>query len=671
MYKHEMISSLKNHYDKNPKLVYYKKCLDDVNSLESSNFVKDSFGELLVDIPKQATILESVRITINYNIIDYYIYLYHKRKKNCTNYLIKLNDADKNKFLHQLVCVTEFNDVLSLAKDIIYPDISFVKDGEQNYHLYFIITKNPQKFKKKYYELKNLYEITGYVYGIDIFNLIKYQRIDRIVNFINKSGEGFNKYKNLNNFLGALKFQKWYQRDRILVMSGVIFQTLGTTYTDDIDILIIAEKVHVKKIQGMLKRFNDFNLSLDVSILASDGNWYSPKGMFRYRSIWLTYVLPSLTGAHDIFEIMSNPTFFYYFMGIKCSCLEMNIVKILQRANVSSLTDLIMLNKINNYDLGPRLCIPNMTVRQGKIMVFNNFRIKKLYEDIKQKLKLYYNYDMSLPEIKEFVTRCHTKVYNIYEGYIIRDPDTWIIKAFHRDVENKIYEKYISGANNLLDIGTGKLNDLRFWNYYKLKNVVGVEPSVESIKKAYEKLEKFKINEKLNITIINGFGNVPWENNSTYKKVYDYVYDVITFQHTIHYMIKDIQIVINNLKPVMKNGTKIIISCMDGNKIKEMIEKNGKVEIRNNQEPIFSIVPFEPDTEEYLVYFKGAYGVTSGSIEFIVDVNNLIEIFKQNNINLLERKNFLEYDSNLKKKMMPIQKMVSSYYISLVFIYNV
>jgi hypothetical protein len=136
----------------------------------------------------------------------------------------------------------------------------------------------------------------------------------------------------------------------------------------------------------------------------------------------------------------------------------------------------------------------------------------------------------------------------------------------------------------------------------------------------------------------------------------------------------NIQIVINNLKTIVKSGSKIIITCMDGNKIQEDFKKFGKVEVRNRQEPIFAIVPFYkvndiiPDIDNnILVYFKGAFGVSSGSLEPIIDINKLIRIFEENQYKLLERKNFADYNISIKGRLNPYQLKVSSYYMSIIF----
>ena len=69
-----------------------------------------------------------------------------------------------------------------------------------------------------------------------------------------------------------------------------------------------------------------------------------------------------------------------------------------------------------------------------------------------------------------------------------------------------------------------------------------------------------------------------------------------------------------------------------------------------------------------LVYFKGAYGVSSGSLEPIIDINKLIKRFQENNFKLLERKNFADYNLPIKNKLYPNQLRVSSYYMSLIFV---
>ena len=68
----------------------------------------------------------------------------------------------------------------------------------------------------------------------------------------------------------------------------------------------------------------------------------------------------------------------------------------------------------------------------------------------------------------------------------------------------------------------------------------------------------------------------------------------------------------------------------DANKIHNDFKKYKQVEVRNRQEPIFAIIPMYTERDNIpernnniMVYFKGAYGVSSGSIEPIIDIEKL------------------------------------------------
>lgn len=666
-----IIESVELHYKKNPKLIFYNECANKLKNIPKK-FLDDN---LITVLPKQEHYLESARIHICSHISEYNIYIYNKKKKNSTNLVLRYNDDMTYKLLYQLVAISKYNKIVSLIEKIDIPQIKFKKDKNNNNKIYVVISKTETKFEGNSMKLNNIYECAGYLFGKNISKFLKHQRLDRVKDFISGGGEALQIYENLDAFLNIAKKYDWAERDRFIIFSGAIFEALGTTYTRDVDVLFIQEKKSPQEAREIVNSLESTKYEIEVSVLANDGNWYTKSGVLKYKSLWLTSVLPSMVGAEDIFEIMTNPKFNFSFMGLKFASLDMNIKRFLQRSNVNSLTDLIMLRKLNGYRLGKHLCIPNMTVRQGKIKVFDNRAIINIHTDVQKKLKEYYNEDMPLEKIQKLLQKCNLQSYDIYKGKEIRDPDTNIIKAFHLSIKEKIYKKYIQNVDYLLDIGSGKLTDLRFWTNNHVKNVVGIEPSIESIKKGYERIEKFKPSTK--VYIINGVGDVDW-NDKIYSEVMKHKYDIITFSFTIHYMINKINILLHNLLNVVKTGTKIIITCMDGNKIHKAFQSDGRVEVRNDQEPIFAIFPNYnyrqkdiPDNDNnILVYFKGAYGVASGSIEPIVDIDKLIKNFNEYGFKLLERKNFLDYDTPIKHKMSYTQKRVSSYYMSIVFEFN-
>lgn len=669
MYKADILDSLHKYYNDNPKLIYYNECICEMNN---HKFNDDG---LLFRLKHNNHLLESIRINLCYNLDKYHIYLYNKRKNNCTNYVLKLNDDIVNKLLMQLVCITEYNDILSLAKNINIPNISFTKKEDKNY-ICFIISNKPKKFKHNVYEFKNLYEAGSYIFGIDTFTMLKYQRLDRIIEFIDKDGKSSKKYGMINDYLSYLKTLDWKLRERIMTFSGTMFSAVGLTYTHDIDLLILNENKPYTNTKAIINDINKLKpIEIEPHILANDGDWYRDgMAVYKYQKIWFNEVLPSLSGANNIFEVVANPKYNFSFMGMKFISIDMNIKRFLQRANPNSMADLIMFEKINGYKLGESLCIPNITIRQGKLTVFDEKTINNIHLVVKEKVKEFYDYDIPLQKVKNILKRCNLQSYNIYKGKNIYDPDTSIIKRFHLDVKQQIFYKYCKNIDYLLDVGSGQLTDARFWNKVGIKNVICIEPSIDSIKKGLDRLEKY--GTATNIKLINGVGDVDWKSDKKYAPIFANKYDVITFQYTIHYMIYNIDILINNILQVTKKGTKIIVNCMDGLLIHNKLQKHGRIEIRNDQEPIFAIVPLYdhkqsnlPKNSDVLVYLKGAYGVASGSIEPLINTNALIKKFDENNYRLLEIKKFLDYNSQNKNKMSKIQKEVSSYYTSLIFEY--
>lgn len=669
MYKSEIVSSLSDYSKKNPKLTFYGKCLDFINNYKFED-------DMVKNVTRDEYLLESLRITLCYDLDKYHVYLYNKRKDKCTNYKLNLREDIHKKFVHHLLCISNDNDILSLAKT--YEDVTIE-------YQFIIISKSPAKFKNKVHELKNLYEIGRYIFGLEIFDILKYQRLDRIKNFIENDHDGMEKYKRLNMLNKYLKTFDWQTRERMIIFSGTVLETIGLTYTRDVDLMIIDEHMDLKKVKQIFNKFsNHSELDVEPLILAGDENWYTQESQHHehshepniksnsYKKIWLTIMMPRIVGAENIFEIISNPKYNYGFCGLKISSLDMNVGRFLSRSNTNSFTDFIMMKKINGYDFGKSLCIPNMTIRQGKIIVFDDKKIQDMYKDIQKKLISYYNQRMEVDDIKHTLQKCNANAYDIYKGIQMHDPDTGLIKRFHLDVKQQIFSKYCKNVDYLLDIGSGQLTDTRFWNIVGIKHVIGIEPSLNSIKNGLKKLESYHIDT--DIDIINGLGDDIWKNDKKYNPIFEHKYDVITFQFMIHYMIKNIDDVLNNIKQVANPHAKIIITCMDGAKIHKKIHENKILEVRNKEEPIFAVIPMYdyklvslPDNNQSVVYFKGAYGVASGSVEPLVNIEKLISIFKEHNIKLVEIKPFLEYNSKFKNMMTPTQKSVSNYYTSIIF----
>lgn len=368
----------------------------------------------------------------------------------------------------------------------------------------------------------------------------------------------------------------------------------------------------------------------------------------------------------------NNETFNKYFIKIERKMI--NTLLCYDRVMLSNpvnFSQFMTTKYLIGLPLFDNVCVPNMEIINDELMIYNETNIEKLISKIHDDISDKYHIKISVKHLQKMITKCHEHGFEIYKGQPERDTDTDIVKKFHLDVKKSLYKKYCHNINFLFDSGCGRLTDLFYWNDSGIRNVYCVEPSVDSIESGKKRYEKVKRTIKTNILVINGFGDIDWETDVKYRSISDKKYDVITFHFTIHYMIDNIDMIMKNLKLISKNGTKIIITCMDGNLIKEHLKSssNSQIVVKNkNGKIIFAIGEYSDNS--ILVYLKGGYGMEYGSIEKIVDIDKLQKTFSKNNFKLIERKPFLQYDSNIKNIMTKEQKNISLYYTSIIFSYN-
>ena len=102
-------------------------------------------------------------------------------------------------------------------------------------------------------------------------------------------------------------------------------------------------------------------------------------------------------------------------------------------------------------------------------------------------------------------------------------------------------------------------------------------------------------------------------------------------------MIKNLNIVINNIKKLSKPGTIIIITCVNGDKIVEKLSNADSYEIKYYNSVYWGVYKFNSKdikNDAVLFYMKDVYGLEMGSEEYLVPVNSLIEQFKKNKIKI-------------------------------------
>ena len=160
MYKNNLLSSLTKYHENN-KSELYEKCL---RTIDSTPY--DENG-LLYILPKNTYLLECVHFTICNNASKYHIYLYNKKKTNCTNFIIKLNKTTTHK-------------LLSFFK--ISSNIKF-KTINNNTIMNIIISDKNIAFNDTFYEFENIRQLCEMDFSNDPENLLLMLMIHNITGY--------------------------------------------------------------------------------------------------------------------------------------------------------------------------------------------------------------------------------------------------------------------------------------------------------------------------------------------------------------------------------------------------------------------------------------------------------------------------------------------------------
>lgn len=606
----------------------------------------------ILKIPEEPYLLKAIQFNVTSNKYD--IYICEKEPKNeCYRKLILDDTSLKNLFCQILVCDDKsYWDGLDSETDIT----KYTKKIK-NKTIYIIFTKNI--IENSIYKIKNIVDLAPVFLGIDSLTFLKHQRLDRLVGMVKSTNKDI-KYAIdvLKEFRGSLSEFNLENRENMIIFSGAVLTALGMTYTVDVDIMILKNKEPPSYMAILKERLLKINEEIDYTMLASDGSWYKDGKSFAYQKEWLTYKLPRLGGAKDIFDIALNPTHHFYYLGIKFISIELTVQKLLARGIADAYVDIIMLYKINELKIDTNICVPNLSVICGHIIVYNDFNLVKLYEKIQARLKLWHNYNMSVIDIKKILDTCAGK-FKVYKKHDITDIDTLGIKKFHDAVKLSLIKKYAQNAEYLLDIRTCYSSETDIWIKNDIKNIYVIGSG------------KNKVNNigLSKIIHVDGKSDSVW--NGTFGKV---KFNCITLMFTLHHMIKNIDMLVKNIDMVSKKGTKIIILCLNGNKIhSELFKKNKIIEIRNEQEPVFGIynvdnIKFDmPRYQEMFVYLKGVPDMDKGVKEYLFDIGYVNSVFKEKGFNLIESEKLSNIHNDEYYKLTNLQKIIPSYYMSLVY----
>jgi SAM-dependent methyltransferase len=571
----------------------------------------------ITKIHENECMLTGIRLHMLYN--KFYFYLSSKQSFAPSVCYRQLNLSKNQSFNLQ-------NQISGLKKNTFH---ICNKEKASPLKSFFIISPTTIKEENEF-EINE--EIALGLIGINSLKFLEYQNLDNYCKIWSKTEKVF---KHLSEHKKEIKKLSWQDRDRILI-SDIAYNFLGTdsflNNKESWNIIVIPRKN--QKTNILLKNKNI------IELIETD----TAENIYIQ---WLMYKLPNLVGAPDIYTMLINTKYHFYFMGIKCISIFAAVEKSIYKSNGQSFLDMYLLKIINNLDCFNKLCIKNITFNQvnkkSETQINNNKVIELMYENINKFAKKLYNLDIPISHIKEHFKKCSDKFDTIYKNKVSYiDPLIREQIKIHRKVSNHYITKYGRNKESLLDMGSGKLSSAYIYATANIKNVYGVEPSTYSVQLAQEIAKK---NSKTNFTLINAFADKPLN--------LDAKFDVITFIFTIHYMFKNIDVVINNIKKASKPGTIIIITCVNGDKILEKMGKSNAYEIKYYNGVYWGVYKFNDNMEngQYLFYMKDVYGLEMGSEEYLVPVNQLITTFKQNDIKLIYSNDFKnEYNNTPNSK---------------------
>lgn len=227
------------------------------------------------------------------------------------------------------------------------------------------------------------------------------------------------------------------------------------------------------------------------------------------------------------------------------------------------------------------------------------------------------------------------------------------LRKYHNYIKRTYLNKYVLNDSSLLDLASGKGGDLSKWNDNKfIKSVTGYDINVESVKKARKRLFGMKIKKPIKFFIKDLSSNIINCN----KK-----YDIITSHFAFHYFFKNIRSLKNILSTInncSKSGTILMITMLDGNKVKDINNSNIQLNILDKNK-------ISNYGKRLCVRIKGTV-LDKPEIEYIVKPTFIIKKMKEIGFELIDTKSFDEIDN----KSFNLNKYDKSYsYMNRIYIF--
>jgi 2-polyprenyl-3-methyl-5-hydroxy-6-metoxy-1,4-benzoquinol methylase len=210
----------------------------------------------------------------------------------------------------------------------------------------------------------------------------------------------------------------------------------------------------------------------------------------------------------------------------------------------------------------------------------------------------------------------------------------------------------------LLDIGSGKGNDLTPWLNLKIKKVIGIDISEESIQEAKRRYNKNKNKDKIKVKYYKTNVGIYDQNimDKLDKEIKTGKFHIITCNFMIHYLFESPE----NLQNLFKIISKYLIT--GGYFIGTAINKNFLLktynDLKTNPTPLLEINPLNNFFNNSLIYNRkysirigkheeNTYFKNSSSVEYLVDFNELKRVAAIHNLQMIDYNEFKKIYFNL------------------------
>ena len=460
--------------------------------------------------------------------------------------------------------------------------------------------------------------------NIEVLRFYNYQNTNNFCSYL-KNLTNLDIKKSVDNFINFIEFYKQIPlniREKIIIFSGMILHSLGTTYTNDIDILIIAPNESVK--YNFLKYKNELNklITIDYHILFNDNEWYNNEGKcYVHCKHILNKFLPEKSGAFDISEIIGNPEHHFYFFGIKMISIDFTVNRLKRRSTSTAYCDLLNLERINNYNIG-KLCIPNYNYSLHTTIT----PLWNTQNYIRMKIKIYYkkwfNINLSDEYLEKKFPNCSNNSLDVFNSKNIIS-NNLIINSYI-NIFYLIYKKIIASFDTYIAIK--QINS---------KNIINI--SVGNTK-----ISKYLSDKKNNVTDILLIDLINKKNNLKLLEKYD----VITFFQGIE----------NNFPSIFLKLQYIKSKYFIITKINDYVKLNDKNEAYYQYQDL-TLIKLVYNNEYIFEYCEGMFGLQHGYTYKYYTDNELINLFKNQNYNCIKNISF----KDIYKKKIKFQEILKCY----------